>query len=290
MSPSTRIVIPAALAAVLLIGAGYGYYHQYQVITVTQAELASTTAQSLSLQKSLNSTTQERDALHAALTLEQNKNQIFETQISQLSGTVGKLDQLAKTDPQLLAKYSKVYFLNENYIPSLLAAIDPKYLYEPSRTVQIHAQVQNHLYAMLDTAHANGIDLLVASGYRSFGTQAALKSGYKVTYGAGTANSFSADQGYSEHQLGTALDFTTAKVGGTFSGFEKTDTYAWLQANAYQYGFVLSYPKGNTYYQYEPWHWRFVGIDLATKLHAENQNFYDLDQREINGYLISIFN
>ncbi|MDB5237668.1 MAG: peptidase and DD-carboxypeptidase VanY/endolysin, partial [Parcubacteria group bacterium] len=83
---------------------------------------------------------------------------------------------------------------------------------------------------------------------------------------------------------------TTQKVGSTFSGFEKTDTYAWLTNNAYQYGFILSYPKGNTYYEYEPWHWRYVGVDLATKLHDEGKNFYDLDQREINGYLISFYN
>lgn len=290
MTLSPRMSAIAALSGLLVaLAGGYFYYQQYRSLSETRAALASVTQQAATLQASLASTAQERDTLQDALTAEQGKNRSFETQISQLSGTVGKLDQLAKTDPQLLAKYSKVYFLNENYVPSSLSDIDPKYLYDARRTIQIHGQVVNHLYAMLDAAHANGIDLLIASGYRSFGTQAALKSGYKVTYGAGTANSFSADQGYSEHQLGTALDFTTSKSGGALAGFEKSDAYAWLAANAYQYGFILSYPKGNAYYQYEPWHWRFVGIDLAAKLHAEGQNFYDLDQREINGYLISIF-
>jgi D-alanyl-D-alanine carboxypeptidase len=87
-----------------------------------------------------------------------------------------------------------------------------------------------------------------------------LKSQYRVTYGAGTANSFSADQGYSEHQLGTTVDFTTPKVGGTLTGFDKTDSYKWLQNNAYKYGFILSYPSSNGYYIFEPWHWRFVGL------------------------------
>ncbi|PJC82708.1 hypothetical protein CO006_02150, partial [Candidatus Roizmanbacteria bacterium CG_4_8_14_3_um_filter_35_14] len=59
--------------------------------------------------------------------------------------------------------------------------------------------------------------------------------------------------------------------------------------NAYKYGFILSYPKQNTYYQFEPWHWRFVGMTLATKLHDTNQYFYNLAQREIDLYLISIF-
>ena len=109
-----------------------------------------------------------------------------------------------------------------------------------------------------------------------------------MIYGAG-ANQFSADQGYSEHQLGTALDFATTEIGAGFDGFEKTDAYRWLLDNAYQYGFILSYPQNNNYYQFEPWHWRFVGRDLAKKLSKEDKNFYDLDQREIDEYLISFF-
>lgn len=277
MAFSARVLVPAVLAVLILLGGGYALYHEYTVASIAQSNLASTTAAEDALQATLARTTQDRNSLQDALTAEQNKNQTFEKQISQISGTVGQLDQLSKTDPQLLAKYSKVYFLNENYTPASIADIDSKYLYEPTRTVQTLAPIQGHLYAMLDAARASGVDMLVASGYRSFGTQAALKSEYKVTYGAGTANSFSADQGYSEHQLGTAFDLTTTKVGGTFTGFEKTSTYTWLEANAYQYGFILSYPKGNSYYEYEPWHWRYVGIDLATKLHVEGQNFYDLD-------------
>ena len=132
----------------------------------------------------------------------------------------------------------------------------------------------------------------IASAYRSFGYQGTLKSDYKTTFGSG-ANAFSADQGYSEHQLGTAVDVTTTKIGDNFSsatkGFDGSDGYKWLAENAYKYGFVLSYPKGNTYYVYEPWHWRFVGVALATRLHNEKKNFYDLDQREIDGYLALMF-
>jgi len=78
-------------------------------------------------------------------------------------------------------------------------------------------------------------------------------------------------------------------VGANLTGFENTEAYTWLQENAYKYGFVLSYPKGNGYYVFEPWHWRFVGKDLAIKLHREDKNFYDLDQRQIDEYLVSIF-
>ena len=72
-------------------------------------------------------------------------------------------------------------------------------------------------------------------------------------------------------------------------GFDKTPEYKWLTDNAYKYGFVISYPAGNKYYKYEPWHWRFVGVALATKLHEDGIYFYDMDQRLIDNYLANIF-
>lgn len=289
MSPLLRIGLPITAILVILGTGSYFFYTQYQTLQATRIELANTSAEAAKLKASLATTTEAREVLASTLYAEQHKNQVFQSQISDIGSTVGKLDKLAKTDPQLLAKYSKVYFLNENYIPSELTDIDTKYLFELSRKFQIHTEVQPHLYAMLDAAAEDGIDLKIISAYRSFSTQASLKVSYKFTYGAGTANAFSADQGYSEHQLGTALDFTTTKVGSSFAGFDKTDAYTWLTKHAHQYGFILSYPKSNKYYTYEPWHWRFVGTALAIKLHADDQVFYDLDQREINTYLINLF-
>ncbi len=142
---------------------------------------------------------------------------------------------------------------------------------------------------MLDRAKQNGIEIYVYSGYRPFEEQAALKGQYAVTYGEGTANQFSADQGYSEHQLGTTVDLITPGIGGTLQGFDGTEAYAWLKDNAHRYGFTLSYPKENGYYIFEPWHWRFVGIGLAADLYNSGRNFYDLEQREIDEYLVDIF-
>src|SRR5690606_38397067 len=97
-------------------------------------------------------------------------------------------------------------------------------------------------------------------------------------------------QGYSEHQLGTTIDFTTEGLGGGLvTSFENTPAFAWLADNAHKFGFTLSYPKGNAYYMYEPWHWRFVGEDLAEDLHEDDAYFYDWDQRKIDTYLIKIF-
>jgi D-alanyl-D-alanine carboxypeptidase len=71
------------------------------------------------------------------------------------------------------------------------------------------------------------------------------------------------------------------------SGFDKTQGFTWLKEHAHEYGFILSYPKGNGHFIFEPWHWRYVGVELATRLHAEGKTFYDLDQRLIDTYLIS---
>jgi len=212
----------------------------------------------------------------------------FTGQIQSLGSTVGTLEKLAATDKELLKKYSKVYFLNENYIPPALSDIEEKYIYKGSTNFEVHVKVWPYLRNLLEEAEKGDFELSVASAYRSYSEQASLKSGYKVIYGSG-ANQFSADQGYSEHQLGTTVDFTTAKVGGEFSKFDKEPSFKWLQDNAYRYGFVLSYPPGNTYYKYEPWHWRFVGVSLATRLHDDGKYFYDLDQREIDKYLIKLF-
>ena len=219
---------------------------------------------------------------------ERNRNEEFEDQIRDINKTVGVLDKLSKTDKELLQKYSKVYFLNEHYVPESLSTITPTYTYNEDREYEIHAKVKPYLEEMTKDALDDGIELWVVSAYRSFQTQAQLKGQYLVTYGSG-ANAFSADQGFSEHQLGTTIDFTTRGLNGGLDGFDATPAFAWLEENAHRYGFTLSYPDGNNYYVYEPWHWRFVGEKLARDLERDNAHFYDWEQRKIDGYLVNIF-
>jgi len=233
--------------------------------------------------------TKDISVLQSELTYESEKNTLFENEINKIGSTVGTLKKLAETDPQLLSKYSKVYFLNEHYVPSSLVALDEKYVFEEGKEIEIHAKVYPFFQELISSAKADDISIKVISGYRSYKSQEALKAGYKVTYGSGTANAFSADQGYSEHQLGTALDVTSERLGTGFTNFEKDPAYQWLLENAWKSGFVLSYPKNNNYYTFEPWHWRFVGEKLARELNRNNQSFYDMDQRLINSYLVDIF-
>lgn len=277
-------IVLAIFIFTLAISTGF-YFFQTKQLTVTIEQLESTL---MLVTNTLVQTTDQNNQLGDILQNERARNNALENQVTGIASTVETLDKLSKTDKELLQKYSKVYFLNENYVPINLSNIDSQYTYPANKTIQIHTGVLTHLDDMIEAAKANGSGLKIVSGYRSFGTQAALKSSYKVTYGKG-ANAFSADQGYSEHQLGTAIDFTTESLGADFSSFAVTDQYKWLLQNAYKYGFILSYPTTNTYYQFEPWHWRFVGVQLATKLHDDGKAFYDIDQRVIDEYLVSIF-
>ena len=256
------------------------------------SDLASSTAAASStiaaLQSELFTLKEEYGLLSEDYSGELDRNNDFEKQIRTISRTVGVLDKLSKTDEELLQKYSKVYFLNEHYVPESLAQIENEWKYTESKDLKLHSKVIPFFNDMVKDAKADGVDLWVVSAYRSYGDQAALKGQYLTTYGSG-ANAFSADQGFSEHQLGTTLDLTTKGLGGGLEGFGSTPAFTWLQDNAYKYGFVMSYPPNNAYYQYEPWHWRFVGQKLAKDMHGSGAYFYDWDQRKIDGYLVNIF-
>lgn len=209
--------------------------------------------------------------------------------IEKYNSSVGEVLTLKRTeeiDDELLKKYSKFYFLNENYIPKDLVNISPSFT--NNKDIQLIPMAKFRLEQMILVASSSDIKIVVNSGYRSFQEQKGLKTAYSQTFGITKANSFSADQGYSEHQLGTTVDLSDGK-NILQTSFDKTKTFAWLKDNAYQYGFVLSYPKGNEYYVYEPWHYRFVGIPLAKYLHDNNKYFYDLDQKFIDQFKLKMF-
>jgi D-alanyl-D-alanine carboxypeptidase len=236
----------------------------------------------------LLSNQEENTTLADALTEAKERSEKLERRFEKVNDNVDELEKITKTDPELLQKYSKVFFLNEHYSPPDLDTIPSKYTYDQNRTYEIHEEVSDFLVDLLEEAEDDDIDLKVISAFRSFDEQAQLKGAYTVQYGSG-ANQFSADQGYSEHQLGTTVDFTNSVVGATFTGFAQTESYQWLQENAHRFGFTLSYPENNQYYQFEPWHWRFVGRDLADDLRDDGINFYDLSQREIDEYIVDLF-
>ena len=292
MNPSLLTRVLLGLGTLALIGLGVLYYleraaHQATASTL-ETQVTALQDENAELNTVLTETVASRDALSRALQEEQAKIQKFEKNLNVLEESVDTLEKLRYTDPELLAKYSKVFFLSENYAPTELARVPEVFSYPPERAHEVHARMLPFLVNMLEDAQEDGIELRVVSAYRSFGTQTALKSSYVVAYGTG-ANRFSADQGYSEHQLGTTVDLTTADLGASFTTIDSTEAFTWLTDHAHRYGFVLSYPSGNAYYQYEPWHWRFVGRDLADDLHDADKYLYELDQREIDTYLAELF-
>jgi len=112
----------------------------------------------------------------------------------------------------------------------------------------------------------------VVSGYRSYQEQDALFRFYVQQMGEARASRFSAQPGHSEHQMGTALDLGSPENGYQLEeSFGLTRAGVWMQQHAAGFGFVLSYPQGRedvTGYAYEPWHYRYVGMDVAQKVVA----------------------
>ena len=126
-------------------------------------------------------------------------------------------------------------------------------------------------YKKLRTAVAksgNGT-LCLNSGYRSYKTQANTYANALRLYGKKTADALAALPGHSEHQTGLAADVSTTALGCRIGNFGKSKASAWVAKNAYKYGFIVRYPnklQSITGYQYEPWHLRFVGVELATQM------------------------
>lgn len=295
-------LISASTIACAGIVAAFFFYYQTTVLhdIQTQTEQDSAAREQLLIQRikdlqdrytltldQLSLSEEERAELSDNLQRQQDKVDEIEDEYNRINDTVLDLVKLGNTDEELLQKYSKIYFLNENYVPSNIKNIDSDFLIN-GKPLQFHADALPFLKEMLSDAQSDDLQLRIISAYRSFDYQTQLKQTYTMIYGSG-ANAFSADQGYSEHQLGTTLDFTTVAKGSELSAFSNTDEFAWLEKNAYKYGFVLSYPEDNSYYQYEPWHWRFVGTDLARYLRRHDMHFYSMDQRDINKYLLKIF-
>ena len=114
-------------------------------------------------------------------------------------------------------------------------------------------------------AKSLGLNLWIASGYRSYATQKRLYNNYVSSDGKEAADTYSARPGYSEHQTGLAFDLNSVE-----ESFANTDEGKWVKDNCYRYGLIIRYPKGKesiTGYIYEPWHLRYVGVELATKLY-----------------------
>ena len=133
----------------------------------------------------------------------------------------------------------------------------------------------NAFYKMQAASKLENLNIYLSSGFRSYSTQDRIYNNYVARDGKVAADTYSARPGYSEHQSGLAFDVN--QINDTFNDSAEAK---WLANNCYKYGFILRYPKGKediTGYKYESWHFRYVGVDLATKLY-NNGNWITLEE------------
>lgn len=159
----------------------------------------------------------------------------------------------AATTDQLITKvYNKKNPIGEDYAPAVIAVGNGQNL-------------RSEAAASLALMQTAGAGLTPQSGYRSFATQKSVYEGYVKQDGQAAADTYSARPGYSEHQSGLTMDF--APIAESFA---TTPAFKWLQEQGYKFGWILRYPADKvaiTGYSYEPWHWRYVGVTVATDMH-----------------------
>lgn len=168
-------------------------------------------------------------------------------------------------------------FLNTTYL------LTNKYLYMPASYIPLNLEYINENYTsgkrqlvkearisfeqMAKNAEIEGFTIRAISAYRSYQYQKDLYERYVSEDGVDKADTYSARPGFSEHQTGLVVDVDNRVT--SYTSFHDTKEFVWMQNNAYKYGFILRYPEGCeniTGYTYESWHYRYVGIEIATKM------------------------
>ncbi len=150
-------------------------------------------------------------------------------------------------------------------------------LMELSNGQKIDERIYPYLQEMFDAARVEGIYPIVREGYRTEEEQQAIfdekvqayiNEGYSRSRAERTAKEWVALPGTSEHQLGIVVDINADK-----SKCSNDEVYEWLAENAHEYGFILRYPQGKTEItgtSYEPWHYRYVGVEVANEIYKRN--------------------
>lgn len=170
---------------------------------------------------------------------------------------------------EALAVLDRSYALPADYVPADLVAASEAGLTGASATKLVRAVVVDDLADMAAAWKAAGLTIEIESAYRSYANQAATFESWAARVGYDEALSRTARPGHSEHQLGTALDLISAGWSGRFGDWAvESDEGAWMAANGWKYGYVMSYPASSqegTCFSYEPWHYRWIGRERAAQ-------------------------
>lgn len=167
--------------------------------------------------------------------------------------------ELVEEPESLTVLVNQYHVLPADYVPQLVY-LPPAYTNQRDR---LRPEAYEAFVQMVDAAAQEGLHIYNASAYRSYTTQKWVYQRYVRQEGIQAADTYSARPGCSEHQTGLVLDINTASFSDRF---EETEEYAWLVENCWRYGFLLRFPEGKealTGYQFEPWHYRYVGLETA---------------------------
>ena len=167
--------------------------------------------------------------------------------------------------------------LNSDYIPTDLELISTNYACENK---YLRKEAKEAFEKLSKDAKNLGFNIIAVSTFRSYDYQEKLYNNYVKTKGLYYADMASARAGHSEHQTGLAVDVSDSTLD--YDNFEDTKEFTWIKDNAHKYGFILRYPKAKfdiTGYKYEPWHYRYVGVDIATYIY---ENDITLEEYEKN--------
>ena len=179
---------------------------------------------------------------------------------------------------------NKQYPLGEDYVPEKLSAI-PTDLTLYGKEIGMESEAAEAAVQLLRALHEAGYtDIMITSGYRTYAYQQSLFNTYLSQEQAKHPDwsrerceqevlTYSARPGTSEHQTGLCMDLISTQNVVLDESFAENPVYAYLQENAHRFGFILRYPEGKesvTGYTYEPWHYRYVGVAIAEKMHAED--------------------
>lgn len=158
--------------------------------------------------------------------------------------------------------------LPKNYIPNNLEVLDVKYAYENK---YLQKEAKENFEKLSKDAALLGYKIIATSTYRTYDYQSELYDFYVKEKGLKYADNCSARPGHSEHQTGLAVDVEGSNA--SYDDFEESIEFNWMQENAHKYGFILRYPKGKehiTGFKYEPWHYRYIGKEIATIIYNKN--------------------
>ena len=162
---------------------------------------------------------------------------------------------------------NKFHALDENFVPTDLITVPSEYSGE--EVFKANRTAVTALSQMFESAKADGLGLEVNSAYRSYTDQIEIQEYYRKWYGDNYVKNYVARPGFSEHQTGLAFD-----IGSTTTNvFANSKEYAWMLENAHKFGFILRFSKKNeviTGYRSEPWHYRYVGKEIAEYIHTHN--------------------